>query len=265
MKKEEKVELLRKAQKQGIEIDITQQYTMSGELLPEAVEGDIDPDKLDEPINWDLDEVIDIAPCGTSALYTVNNYSNFPEVKRNLTQDELYDYLKQITAENVSVEDQYINAYDKVIHKLNNKDLYENFIADMLSSRTYDMVDNVCPKEEIGKGLTWENENDYYQTLKSESTPEAIANAIINSYLVILQNKKDISNLIPDGACDNHNLSPNDTPVNDEIDEYYFSLSGKLMDNPQLSQSYDLLYDLSNRAYIRNLLTKLNLPVPFVY
>lgn len=88
---EQKLALLDKAIENDFEISASGWYQMSGTLDREMLESVTDPEKLDEPINWDMDEVVDYKK--STVVYEVTHNDT---VKENLSSDELFDYLNKM-------------------------------------------------------------------------------------------------------------------------------------------------------------------------
>ena len=88
---EQKLALLNKADQEGYEIGINGSYTMTGTLNHEALKNDLDPEKLDMPLNWDLDEIVDYNP--NSITYDVGNGTT---LKENMSEKQLFNYLNNL-------------------------------------------------------------------------------------------------------------------------------------------------------------------------
>ena len=88
---EQKAALLDKAIENDFEISASGWYKMSGTLDREMLESVTDPEKLDEPINWDMDEVVDYKK--STVVYEVTHNDT---VKENLSSNELFDYLNKM-------------------------------------------------------------------------------------------------------------------------------------------------------------------------
>lgn len=87
----QKLALLNKADQEGYEIGITGSYTITGTLNYEALKNDLDPEKLDMPLNWDLDEIVDYN--SNSITYDVGDGTT---LKENMYEEQLFDYLNNL-------------------------------------------------------------------------------------------------------------------------------------------------------------------------
>ena len=72
---------------------------MSGVLNGEGLDDDLNPDKLDEPVNWDLDEILDYSP--ETVYYDVDNPNANPNDlnrihREHLSTEELWNYLDHV-------------------------------------------------------------------------------------------------------------------------------------------------------------------------
>ena len=90
---DEKIELLRKAREHDLDINISGWFEESGSLNGEMIE-DLDLDKLSEPINWDIDEIVDYNP--NTITYGVTNDYDPSQNRENLSKDELFEYLDKL-------------------------------------------------------------------------------------------------------------------------------------------------------------------------
>lgn len=142
----------------------------------------------------------------------------------------------------------YKNAYTKIINSFNTDNVLENFIADLLTSRMYDMTDNVYPGEDIGPGKAFDSIHDYYQTLKHESQSQVLANCVANAYLTAYNHAQDLTTLV----TDNSNIDA--TPVNDIVNDYYNDIGYKLTEKPNLNK-------LPNLNVLNFFLNRANLPI----
>lgn len=90
---DEKIELLRKAREHDLDIIISGWFEETGSLNGEMLE-DLDLDKLSEPINWDIDEIVDYNP--NTITYGVTNDYDSSQNRENLSKDELFEYLDKL-------------------------------------------------------------------------------------------------------------------------------------------------------------------------
>lgn len=90
---DEKIELLRKAREHDLDIIISGWFEETGSLNGEMLD-DLDLDKLSEPINWDIDEIVDYNP--NTITYGVTNDYDSSQNRENLSKDELFEYLDKL-------------------------------------------------------------------------------------------------------------------------------------------------------------------------
>lgn len=87
---DEKLALLDKADQNGYDIGFRGWYQEAGTLNREALQNALDPNKLDEPANWTVEETVDYDKA--SVVYDVETFAG-QILAENLSADELYEFL----------------------------------------------------------------------------------------------------------------------------------------------------------------------------